>query len=133
MSTIRVHHKPPFVARWIYRLAPAIILGWLAIAVILGTGVPSLEHVEREHAITLTPDDAPSFRAMQRMGELFNETESDSVAMIVLEGQEPLGEAAHAYYDDLVRQMRADTQHVEHVRDFWGDPLTAGAARKRRR
>ena len=121
-------HREPRVARWIYRLSPAIILGWLAIAVILSTGVPSLEVVEREHAITLTPDDAPSFKAMQRMGELFKESDSDSVAMIVLEGQQPLGEDAHAFYDELIRQLEADTQHVEHVQDFWGDPLTAGAA-----
>lgn len=112
----------------IYRLSPAIILGWLAIAVILSTGVPSLEQVEREHAITLTPDDAPSFKAMQRMGDLFNESDSNSVAMVVLEGQEPLREAAHDFYDELIRQFKADTQHVEHVQDFWGDPLTSGAA-----
>lgn len=128
MSTDQIHQEPPRVARWIYRLSPAIILGWLAIAVILSTGVPALEVVEREHAITLTPDDAPSFKAMQRMGELFKESDSDSVAMIVLEGQQPLGEDAHAFYDELIRQLEADTQHVEHIQDFWGDPLTAGAA-----
>ena len=32
------------------------------------------------------------------------------------------------YYDELVRQLEADPQHVQHVQDFWGDPLTAGAA-----
>jgi putative drug exporter of the RND superfamily len=50
------------------------------------------------------------------------------VAMIVLEGQQPLGDAAHRYYDDLIRQLKADTTHVEHVQDFWGDPLIQGAA-----
>ncbi|OBF89137.1 hypothetical protein A5790_20985 [Mycobacterium sp. 852002-51152_SCH6134967] len=128
MTIAPVRRKPPFVARWIYRLAPAVILGWIAIAVILSTGVPSLEQVERENAITLTPNDAPSFRAMQRMGELYDESQSDSVAMIVLEGEEPLGDEAHVYYDELIRQLEADRQHVEYVRDFWGDPLTAGAA-----
>ncbi|MFI5510323.1 RND family transporter [Mycobacterium sp. NPDC051804] len=128
VSTDQKRHSSSFVARMIHRLAVPIILGWVAIAVILSMGVPSLEQVEREHAITLTPDDAPSFKAMQRMGEIFGEADSDSVAMIVLEGQEPLGESAHAFYDDLISQLRADTAHVEFVRDFWGDPLTSGAA-----
>jgi RND superfamily putative drug exporter len=128
MSNHEVRNSPPFVARTIHRLSVPIILGWLAIAVIVSVGVPPLEQVEREHAITLTPPSAPSFKAMQRMGELFNEADSGNVAMIVLEGQQPLGADAHAYYDDLIRQLRADPQHVEYVRDFWGDPLTAGAA-----
>ena len=44
--------------------------------------------------------------------------------MIVLEGQQPLGEDAHALYQ-MVDQLEADTRHVEHVQDFWSDPLTA--------
>lgn len=123
-----MQRRPSFVARMIHRLSVPIILGWIALAVILSVAVPSLEQVEREHAITLTPDDAPSFKAMQRMGEVFGEADSDSVAMIVLEGEQPLGDAAHAYYDDIIRQLEADTAHVKYVRDFWGDPLTAQAA-----
>ena len=53
---------------------------------------------------------------------------SGSVAMIVLEGQQPLGDDAHKYYDRLIRQLKDDPKHVQHVQDFWGDPLTAGAA-----
>jgi len=48
--------------------------------------------------------------------------------MIVLEGDDPLGQAAHDYYDGLIAQLRADTRHVQHVQDFWGDPLTAAGA-----
>ncbi len=121
--------KPPSrVARWIHRLAVPIILGWVAIAFILTVAVPPLEQVEKEHAISLSPIDAPSFTAMERMGELFEESESGSVAMLVLEGDQPLGDEARAYYDELVRQLKDDPQHVEHVQDFWGDPLTAAAA-----
>jgi RND superfamily putative drug exporter len=101
MSTEQMQHKPSFVARMIHRLSVPIIIGWVAIAVILSMAVPSLEQVEREHAITLTPDDAPSFKAMQRMGDIFGEADSDGVAMIILEGEQPLGDAAHAFYDDL--------------------------------
>ena len=28
----------------------------------------------------------------------------------------------------LIRQLKDDPKHVQHVQDFWGDPLTAGAA-----
>lgn len=129
MTTIeQTRHRPPRIARWIHRLAVPIILGWVAIALILTVGVPPLEQVEKEHAISLSPIDAPSFRALERMGDLFGETGSGSVAMLVLEGDQPLGDDAHAYYDDLIRQLKDDQRHVEHVQDFWGDPLTAAAA-----
>ena len=105
-----------------------IILAWLAIIVIMGIGVPPLEQVEKEHSVSLNPTDAPSFKAMKRMGADFKESNSDSVAMIVLEGQQPLGDDAHSYYDRLIRQLQDDPKHVQHIQNFWGDPLTAGAA-----
>lgn len=48
--------------------------------------------------------------------------------IIVLEGDEPLGQAARDYYDHLIGELRADHQHVQGVQDFWGDELTRGAA-----
>ena len=48
--------------------------------------------------------------------------------MVMLEGEQPLGADAHQYYDDLIEKLEADTAHVEHVADFWGDPLTASGA-----
>ena len=63
-----------------------------------------------------------------RIGELFKESNTDSVAMVVLEGERPLGDDAHHYYDNLIRQLNADTTHVQHIQDFWGDPLTASGA-----
>ena len=45
--------------------------------------------------------------------------------MIVLEGQQPLGGDAHKYYDRLILQLQDDPKHVQHVQNFWGDPLTA--------
>ncbi|BCI91669.1 hypothetical protein NIIDMKKI_68750 [Mycobacterium kansasii] len=59
-------------------------------------------------------------QAIQRIGTVFEESNTDSVAMIVLEGAQPLGDEAHEYYDDLVRKLRDDTRHVQHVQDFWG-------------
>ena len=63
-----------------------------------------------------------------RMGKDFKESDSDSFAMIVLEGQQPLGDDAHTYYAGLVRELRDDPKHVEHVQDLWGDRLTAAGA-----
>lgn len=128
MSSQKISAEPPFVARMIRVLAVPIIVGWLVIAYVLSAVVPPLEQVEKEHSVSLIPNDAPSFEAVQRMGRSFEEATSNSAAIIVLEGEQPLGDEAHRYYDDLIRQLRADTVHVQHVQDFWGDPLMAGAA-----
>jgi RND superfamily putative drug exporter len=120
--------RKPFVARTIYRFALLIILAWLAITVLVSAGVPPLEQVEKDHSVSLSPKDAPSFDAMKRMGDDFKESNSDSVAMIVLEGEQPLGNDAHQYYNRLIRELKNDSTHVEHIQNFWGDPLTAAAA-----
>jgi len=122
------HTTRPFVVRTIHRFSVPVILAWLAIAVIVAVAIPPLEKVQKEHSVTLSPDDAPSFKAMKRMNADFQESYSDSVAMIVLEGQEPLGDEAHKYYDRLIRKLEAAPDHVQHIQNFWGDPLTSAAA-----
>jgi RND superfamily putative drug exporter len=122
------HTAPPFTARTISRFSVPIIVAWLAITVIVSIGVPSLEQVEKKHSLSLSANDAPSFKAMKRMGEDFRESNSDSTAVIILEGQQRLGADAHKYYDRLIRQLQADPEHVRHIQNFWGDPLTAAAA-----
>ena len=114
--------------RWIRRLAVPIIIGWVALVVVLSTAVPSLEVVGKMRAVSMITDTAPSVIAMRRIGEVFNEFTSDSAVMIVLEGEKSLGADTHVFYDDLVRRLRADTKHVEHVLDFWGDSLTEAGA-----
>jgi putative drug exporter of the RND superfamily len=126
MSTERP--QIPFIARTIRRLSLLIILAWVALTLIVTFAVPSLEQVGREHSVPLSPKDAPSVQAMMRMGKDFKESDSDSFAMIMLEGQQPLGDDAHTYYAGLVRELRADPKHVEHVQDLWGDRLTAAGA-----
>ena len=90
--------------------------------------VPQLEEVGKERSISMSPSDAPAMISMKRIGADFGEFDSDSNAMIVLESEKPLGAEAHHYYDSLITKLRADTAHVEHVADFWGDPLTAAGA-----
>ena len=116
------------VARAIRVLAVPIILGWVLLTVVTNVAVPSLEKVGEEHTVGLSAKDAPSMVSMKRIGADFEEFDSDSNAMVVLEGEQPLGGDAHRYYDGLVDQLEADTAHVQHVADFWGDPLTASGA-----
>jgi uncharacterized membrane protein YdfJ with MMPL/SSD domain len=40
-------------------------------------------------------------------------------------GDGELGPEAHRYYDTLTDRLRQDTEHVQHVHDFWGDMITA--------
>ncbi|GAT12936.1 MMPL family transporter [Mycolicibacterium novocastrense] len=116
------------LAVWIRRLSVPIILGWLAIIAILNITVPQLEVVGQQQSVSMSSEDAPSMIAMKRIGKVFEEFNSDSSAMIVLEGEQPLGDEARRFYGEIVDKLEADTQHVEHVQDFWGDPLTATGA-----
>jgi RND superfamily putative drug exporter len=118
----------PMIPRFIRLFSVPILLGWLAIVVIVNVVAPQLEVVGESHAVSLAPNDAPSLQAMKRIGKDFKEFDSNSSAMIVLEGDQPLGDAAHKYYDGLMDKLEADKKHVEHIQDFWGDPLTASGA-----
>ncbi len=118
----------PFFARAVHKGALLIVLGWLGLVVLLSVFVPSLDIVAKEHTVSMSPNEAASMQAMQRVGKVFNEFDTDSAIMIVLESDRPLGDDAHHFYDQLVKKLEADTKHVEHVQDFWGDPLTAAGA-----
>ncbi|WP_319455818.1 MULTISPECIES: MMPL family transporter [unclassified Mycobacterium] len=122
------HAARPFIPRMIRTFAIPIIIGWIAIIAVLNVIVPQLEEVGKIRSVSMTPDAAPSMISMKHIGQVFEEFDSNSAAMIVLEGQEPLGADAHAYYDQLIKKLEADTGHVEHIQDFWSDPLTAAGS-----
>ena len=115
---------PDFIRRY----SVLIALFWLALAVVTNVFVPQLETVAEQHNVSLSPQDAPSLQASKQIGKVFQEFDSDSSAMIVLEGDQPLGAEAHHYYDDLVAKLSADTEHIQHIDNFWGDPLTAAGS-----
>ncbi|WP_231643825.1 MMPL/RND family transporter [Mycolicibacterium baixiangningiae] len=115
-------------AKWIRRFAVPIIIGWILLVAVLSFTVPQLEVVSQMRSVSMAPEEAPSVIAMKRAGEVFEEFESDSSVMIVLEGEERLGDDAHRFYNDMVDRLEADTRHVEHIQDFWGDPLTEAGA-----
>ena len=116
------------ISTWIRRLCVPIVLFWIAIAALTNVLVPQLEKVGEQHNVALSSPESPSLQAFQRIGKVFGEFNSDSAAMVVLESDQPLGVDAHRYYDELVKRFNEDTTHVQHVQDFWGDPLTAAGS-----
>ena len=126
MSDTRIGHSK--LARFIRAFAPLILLGWLALTVLTNVAVPPLEKVGEAHTVSMNAKDAPSMMSMEQIGRTFQEFNSDSNAMIVLEGEQPLGADAHHFYDELIEKLEPTPTHVEHIQDFWGDPLTASGA-----
>src|SRR6476620_5203848 len=82
---------PPFLPRMIHRLALPIVLIWLGIVFVTNTVSPQLEVVSKAHSVSMSPTDAASFQSMMRVGSTFKEFDSDNSAMILLEGDKPLG------------------------------------------
>ncbi|MDX1873978.1 MMPL family transporter [Mycolicibacterium sp. 120266] len=115
----------PLAARLVRAGAIPIILIWVAITAALNLLLPQVESVSKHNAVSMSPQDAPSVIAAKKMGAKFAESTSDSIAMVVLTGDQPLDAAAHHYYDELIANLQRDTKHVEHVQNFWGDLITA--------
>jgi putative drug exporter of the RND superfamily len=126
MSNTHAAHAA--IPRMIRLFSVPILLFWLALTVIVNVVVPQLEAVGQRHAVSMAPKDAPSMQATKRAGQDFHEFDSNSSAMIVLEGDQPLSADAHHFYDALIQKLEADKKHVEHIQNFWGDPLTAAGA-----
>ncbi|MEY8016398.1 RND family transporter [Mycobacterium servetii] len=122
--------RPKFM-RFVRNFAVPIIIGWLLLTAAVNLLVPPIESVARNHAVTMSPGDAPAMIAAKRIGATFHESDSDSIAMIVLESDHKLGPDAHRYYDGLVKKLQADHKHVQHVQNVWGDPLTAAGVESR--
>ena len=116
------------VARFIHRVPLLVVVAWLALTVVVNVVVPQLEEVGKAHSVSLAAKDAQSYMAIKKQGANFEQFDSDSMVMVLLEGDEPLGDQARTYYHGLVEKLRADTEHVEYVQDFWGDRITAGGA-----
>ncbi|MDT5291664.1 MAG: putative drug exporter of the superfamily [Mycobacterium sp.] len=128
MSSGHSTPRRPVVARLIRVLSIPIILLWVLIAVVLGLLSPSLDAVADKHSVSLSPHDSPAFQSMMNIGAVFKQFDSDSTAMVVLEGQDKLGDSAHQFYNQIVAKLMADHAHVENVQDFWSDPLTAAGS-----
>ncbi|MGV0626297.1 MMPL/RND family transporter [Mycolicibacter minnesotensis] len=115
----------PGYMRAVRRLAWPLVIFWLLLTVGLNVLVPPIESVARDNAVTMSPQDAPSMIAAKHIGATFGEFDSDAMVMLVLEGETELGPEAHRYYDNVITKLRADHEHVQHIADLWGDPITA--------
>jgi putative drug exporter of the RND superfamily len=113
------------VARTTRVLSVPIIIIWLGLAVVLNVFVPQLEKISAETAVPLSPLDAPSVAGMKRIGQKFQEYNSDNLVLVTLVGDHELGEDAHKYYDELVQKLQQDTDNVQYVLDFWGHRFTS--------
>jgi putative drug exporter of the RND superfamily len=120
--------KRPFVPRMVRAFAIPIIAFWALLAVSTNTFMPQVERVAEELAGPVVPHYAPSQRALLAIGAKFQESNSTSLAMVVLEANRPLGDVDHQYYDDLMRRLLQDTKHVQSAIDLWGKPITAAGA-----
>src|SRR6201996_8042871 len=117
--------KRPRVVRLLRVLAVPILVFWLLAAVVTNVFVPSIEKNTAANAEAEVPRDAPSSQAAIVQGQAFHESDSTSAAVILMETQgRKLGEQAHRYYDELVRRLLQDKQHVQSLLNLWGKPVT---------
>ncbi|WP_078315690.1 RND family transporter [Mycobacterium sp. D16Q16] len=118
-------HKHPAAARWLRVLAVPVVLFWVIAAAAVTIFVPSLEETTSANAKAMIPRDAPSSVAAITQGKDFKESDYTSAAVVVLEAQgRQLGEQDRKYYDEMVRRLRDDKEHVQSLMDMWGDPVT---------
>jgi RND superfamily putative drug exporter len=128
MSNAHNASRRPIGSRLIHALSIPIIIFWVLVAVGLGVLAPSLDAVADKHSVSLAPQNSQAFQGMMNIGRVFKQFDSDSTAMVVLEGQDKLGDSAHEFYNQIVKKLNADRGHVENVQDFWSDPLTAAGS-----
>ncbi|GBG37116.1 MMPL/RND family transporter [Mycobacterium montefiorense] len=120
--------SPPFLPRIIVRFAVLIVLLWVGLTAVVNLAIPQLEVVGKTHSVSLSPKDAAAVQAIKHVGQVFHEFASNSSLTIVLEADKPLDNDAHQFYNELMRKLSADTQHIAHIQDFWSDPVTAGGS-----
>src|SRR5215469_2387266 len=99
--------RPRFM-RFVRRFAVPILVAWLLVTVAVNVLVPPIESVAKNHAVTMSPQDAPAIIAARHIGQTFHEANSDRIVMIVIEGDHRLGDDAHHYYGQLADKLRAD-------------------------
>lgn len=116
--------KPRF-ARAIRKYSILVVLAWLAFTIVINTVVPQLEPVTDANQGPLVPLDAPSSKALIHIGESFKESDSNSLAMVILEGDHKLNDDDHKFYDVLASKLENDKKHVQYVMNLWGQGTTA--------
>lgn len=117
--------QKPLFARIIRKYSILVVLAWAAFTVVINVVVPQLEPVTDQNQGPLVPLDAPSSKALIHIGESFQESDSNSLAMVILEGDHKLNDADHTFYDTLASKLENDKKHVQYVMNLWGQGTTA--------
>jgi RND superfamily putative drug exporter len=121
--------KKPFLAKAIRAFAVPVIIFWLLFAAVVEIFPPQIDTSSIKLAGPMVPLDSPSQKAMLHIGEVFHESTSTSIVMVVLEAEgRKLDAPDHEYYDDLLRRLQADKGHVQYVMDLWGKKVTSAGA-----
>ncbi|MEU9808415.1 MMPL family transporter [Mycobacterium sp. NPDC050853] len=115
----------PFFAKTIRKFSILVVLVWVAFTILVNTIVPQLEPVTDANQGPLVPLDAPSSKALIHIGESFKESDSNSLVMVILEGDHALNDADHKFYDELAGKLENDKKHVQYVMNLWGQGTTA--------
>ncbi|BBX89147.1 putative membrane protein, MmpL family [Mycolicibacterium boenickei] len=102
-----------------------MILAWIALTVVVNVISPQLEPVTDANQGPMVPVDAPSSAALIHIGDRFDESDSNSLIMIILEADRPLGDDDHRFYDELTAKLQQDSEHVQYVMNLWGEGTTA--------
>ena len=117
--------KRPFFPKLARKLALPIFLFWVLVAAVVTVFVPSLEKTVAANAEALVPRDSPSSQDAVVEGRAYHESDYTSAAVILLETDgRRLGDQDHQYYDELVRRLLRDKEHVQSLLNLWGKPVT---------
>ncbi len=105
------------VLRW----PSAVILFWVALAVVLPQTFPSLDEMAQKHPLAMLPGNAPSSVAAREMTEGFSETGTDDLLLVVLSDERGIGPDGEETYRKLVGTLRDDPDVVM-LQDFVTTP-----------
>ncbi len=105
------------VVRWPF----AVILVWLATAVLLPQSFPGLGEMAQKHPLSMLPGNAPSSVAAREMAKGFSETGTDDLMLVVLSDERGVGRDQEAAYRKLVGALR-DDRDVVMLQDFVETP-----------
>ncbi|KAA1250534.1 MMPL family transporter [Mycobacterium simiae] len=108
------------------RLAVSLVVAAWILAAVMAPVILALAHMKASDTGSgLLPQDATTSARNSRIAEAFPGADTNAIAYLVLESRDELGPADQQHIDAAVSALRADTDHVGSVLDWWSDPLTA--------
>lgn len=113
------------VGRFITRYAAAVLLTWIAVAVVVSTAWPTLEDVASRKASSPLPKESSSISAMTAMAEKFDEDGNLNSAIIVMSNPDGMTADARSRYNATVERLRERRDAVTFVSDVLGDPVAS--------